>query len=73
MGGSVPCYQFLTPPNPEPGPLEARRLIFKLMRFEIVNVKLPFLFFTLNIVLASLANKRDQCILIFKMKAEVFL
>lgn len=63
-------YQFLTLPL---GPLEARSSIFKLMRFEIENGNPPHLFLNLNIVLASLVGRKDQYILIFKMKAGVFL
>lgn len=53
--------------------LEARSSIFRLMRFERVNGKSPYLFWKLNIVLGSLLGRKDQYILIFKMKAEVFL
>lgn len=58
-------YHYLMLPNPEMGPPEARSLIFKLMRFEIVNGKPPYLFLNWNIVPASLVGRKDQYILNF--------
>lgn len=66
MGVSMQLtYHFLMLPNPEFGPPEAKSLIFKLMRFEIVNGKLPYLFLNSNIVPASLVGRKDQYILTF--------
>lgn len=40
--GNVKCYQFLILPNPKPRPPEDRRLSLTIIRFEIINAKLPF-------------------------------